>query len=318
MLNYEGFVQELKEKVAGKLGDGYRVCMEKRGKVNFGLVDALAVLHMESTESVVPVFYLGLLFQQYRDGEGLEAIAEETVRMYHSHKTEGRNAVMSAKDIPDYEKIKRKLYFRLVHTETNRELLAGVPRFEVLDLSMVFCVLLSENEGGICSIMVGSSLLERWGVTPEELREQAERNSPGLLPVKTESVFRMILGRHPKAGEVTGVEADSIWEGETEFPLALTNKRMLDGFAAVFYPGVLKGMAERNGTDFYVLPSSRHEALLLPADFPAEPGELREMVREVNRTAVAREDILSYSVYYYDRRRNELRMAGEEGKCVRL
>lgn len=321
MLNYEGFVQELKEKVAGKLGEGYRVCMEKRKKVNFGLVDALAIADMGSAHSPVPVFYPGLLFRQYREGAGLEAIAEETVRTYHRHRKEGRDATVSAGDISDYGKIKGKLYFRLVHTETNRELLTGVPHFEVLDLSMVFYVLLLENEGGTGAVMADSRLLENWGITPEELREQAERNSPGLLPAKVESMAGMvkgIFGSLPEAGEGTGVEGNFAWKGETDFPLVLTNARMLDGFAAVLYPGVLKGMADRMGTDFYVLPSSRHEALLLPADFPAGAGELREMVREVNRTAVAQEDILSDSVYYYDRLGNELRMEGEEGKCAGL
>ena len=54
------------------------------------------------------------------------------------------------------------------------------------------------------------------------------------------------------------------------------------------------------GTDFFVLPSSVHEVLILPDDGSQDLDSLQFMVREINRTEVAPEDRLSDFVYHYD------------------
>lgn len=56
--------------------------------------------------------------------------------------------------------------------------------------------------------------------------------------------------------------------------------------------------------------AEKNTPLLFPEDTAITPKELQEMVAEVNASpAVAEEDILSDSLYYYDREKNELRMA---------
>ena len=62
-----------------------------------------------------------------------------------------------------------------------------------------------------------------------------------------------------------------------------------------------KKVAELLGTNFYVLPSSIHELLILPDNGSMQLSELEAMVREVNATQVAPEDRLSDKVQYYDR-----------------
>ena len=54
-------------------------------------------------------------------------------------------------------------------------------------------------------------------------------------------------------------------------------------------------------SNLYIIPSSIHEVILLP-DSGKEPDAtaLKEMIREVNSTQVAPEEILSDNLYYYD------------------
>lgn len=58
--------------------------------------------------------------------------------------------------------------------------------------------------------------------------------------------------------------------------------------------------AERVGGDFYILPSSIHEILLVKDDETFDINRLEDMVKEVNETQVAPEDLLTDSVYHYD------------------
>ena len=52
---------------------------------------------------------------------------------------------------------------------------------------------------------------------------------------------------------------------------------MFWGAAALFYPGVMDRLREMLG-DFYVIPSSVHELLLLPITADADPKNISEMI----------------------------------------
>ncbi len=74
----------------------------------------------------------------------------------------------------------------------------------------------------------------------------------------------------------------------------------------MLYPEVLKNFSERLGQDFYVLPSSVHEVILVPVNSEADQESLRGIVTDINRTQVAEEEILADSVYFYSRNLNKI------------
>lgn len=53
---------------------------------------------------------------------------------------------------------------------------------------------------------------------------------------------------------------------------------------------------EKLGYDFYIIPSSVHEILLVEKSF-AEAEECKMIIKEVNHEAVAEDEILSYNLY---------------------
>ena len=83
---------------------------------------------------------------------------------------------------------------------------------------------------------------------------------------------------------------------------AATNTMRMNGAGVILYPGFLKKFAEKMGDDLYILPSSIHEVLLLPASYDVEVEFLKEMVSQINREEVLPEERLSDSVYFYDRK----------------
>ena len=56
----------------------------------------------------------------------------------------------------------------------------------------------------------------------------------------------------------------------------------------------------------YILPSSIHEVILLPSDRINDPTKLLSMVHDANTTVVSIGDVLSDSVYYYDRKTDHI------------
>ena len=71
---------------------------------------------------------------------------------------------------------------------------------------------------------------------------------------------------------------------------------------------LLHDFARRIGSDFYILPSSVHEVLLIPADNQISMSTLSSMVRDVNSSQLAREEILSDHVYYYSLETDQITM----------
>ena len=80
--------------------------------------------------------------------------------------------------------------------------------------------------------------------------------------------------------------------------------------AQIIRSDVLKSAGELIGRDYYVIPSSIHELLLVPDEKkPGMADEIAAMVDSVNRTQVAEDEILSFHVYRYDREREQMSIA---------
>ena len=76
---------------------------------------------------------------------------------------------------------------------------------------------------------------------------------------------------------------------------------------------ILKTFADEKGCNLFILPSSVHEILLICAEKEMCVAELKAIVSSVNRNPnlIEAEEVLSDSVYYYDRGEGEIRIAGE-------
>lgn len=196
----------------------------------------------------------------------------------------------------DYEAAKDRLFIRVTNKETNADVLAGMPHKEVEDLAITYHVLVNHDQNGIASAPVTDDLLRHYGVTAEQLHEDAIANSQRMLPAQLDSMQNMLFGM--MTPEASDTLRDEPYPGSTM--LVLTNNVQLNGAAALFYPGVMDQAAERLGGNFIVLPSSTHEVIMIPADGMTDFRSLEQMVKDINRSQVAPEERLSDHVYHYD------------------
>ena len=196
----------------------------------------------------------------------------------------------------DYEAAKDYLFIRVANKEANADVLAGMPHKEVEDLAITYHVLVNHDQNGIASAPITDDLLRHYGVTAEQLHEDAIANSQRMLPAQLDSMQNMLFGM--MTPEASDTLRDEPYPGSTM--LVLTNNVQLNGAAALFYPGVMDQASERLGGDFIVLPSSTHEVIMIPADGMTDFRSLEQMVKDINRSQVAPEERLSDHVYHYD------------------
>ena len=97
-------------------------------------------------------------------------------------------------------------------------------------------------------------------------------------------------------------------EGKTPM-YVLTNRKRCNGAACVLYEQVLENFAKKINDNLYILPSSVHEVIMIPASFAGKASQLREMVEEINATQVEDEEVLSDSVYFFNRMTKKLELA---------
>lgn len=86
----------------------------------------------------------------------------------------------------------------------------------------------------------------------------------------------------------------------------LTNEQNTNGAAVIFNDKVMDQISEKVGVEFYILPSSVRELLIVPLDVGMEVSELEKMVCEVNATRVSVEERLSDHVYAYDAQTHDI------------
>lgn len=127
-----------------------------------------------------------------------------------------------------------------------------------------------------------------------------------LIPL--EELIADILKARPESEQVIrGIEN----KREVSMYVA-TNTAKINGAAVLLYPGFLKDCADRTGGDFYILPSSVHETIFIPADGKRQIQELAAMVKEVNETQVLPEEVLSDSVYLYHRQEDSITIYSQQ------
>lgn len=183
--------------------------------------------------------------------------------------------------------VRNKLVATLCPLEEAR--VGGIVHRPFLDLAIVPRIVVKKDEGCIMSSEIQEGACGLYGMSADELIDAALENGPKLWPPVV-----MTIG--DALASMLGVEEDINADGLPMFISTVSSRSY--GASAILYPGVLNQIRARmGGRDFYVLPSSRHECISMPADI-GEAEELRQIVYEINDVFVAPEDVLCETVYF--------------------
>ena len=148
----------------------------------------------------------------------------------------------------------------------------GVVSRKVEDMYLVPYLRLTDD--GTMGTKVTTELMQLWGVSEDEVFLTASENQESICPLEINCLFS---------------NADASM-------YIVTNSDHHRGASAMFYSGAFEKIRAVIGGDFYILPSSIDEVIVLPKDDDFDVSDLSMMVS----ASLAEEDRLTNSVYTYD------------------
>lgn len=306
-MNFEAFMESIKKHIKEYLPESYQdaqVTIREQQKLNNRYMGLTVI---RPGDDRIPTINLTDLYRQsyenpkFRLTDVLEQISQIIQREPER---------FDVSRLTQYEEAKKHLFMRVSNIEENLQVLGGVPYIERADLAITFHIAVEENEAGRASAIVTNNMMENFGVTRNQLYKDALENSSFIAPVMIDNLGEVVGRMEIEEMEARGASEEEIRKAEERIyvesqynPMfVVTNETLLYGGSAIFYPGVMDQLGEVLNGDFFILPSSVHETLVVPDNGRISCHELKAMVMAINEKEVAPEDRLADEVYHYDTR----------------
>ena len=254
-----------------------------------------------------PAVGIKYYYEKYREKENIQSILKElagSIVELHDIKKE-------VEDIVDLDNVQHNILYAVVNTEANREFLENAPHRQLQDLSVVYRIRLGNDEyGKEISMKINNDIMNQMELTEQNLFDLASENTNRIYPAKAVSMeeqIREILQRQGMDNETIDVLVDARMLRES--PLwVVKNDAPVGGAAIIANTDVFDELSQKIGDDLYIIPSSVHEVLVMPAG-QNDALKLADMVLDINRTETLLADRLSNQIYKYDKENKEITMA---------
>lgn len=286
------FYDLMKEEVLKKLDD---VTISQNKIVKNNGVSLLGMLIKKEGEQVSPNIYMEKYYDLYTKDTELEFIVNQLIKDYKHSIVEAPGYI--TENILVYENIKDRIFYKIIGTDTNQELLLNSPhQLFGDDFALVYCILAESHNNQIGTIKITHNILHELGINENVLFEIADANTPKLFPSTINSMNDMIFGLMNGDTKENTIDDFDLSKGMH----VLTNAQGINGASVIAYPGLLHTIYNHFGVDYVILPSSVHEVIILPLDqITGDINSMSQMVSEINGAQVAPEEVLSNKAYLY-------------------
>lgn len=307
-MDLQQFKQKLVQQLENKIEEQESVTIERIVRNNGVAVEGIAIDINDN--GIKPLFFIDELYIDYINDQSLEDISDCMIYNYRD-----LGSVLSiVESYKDFDSICGRILFKLVNYDNNIEQLRDIPHRRFLDLAVVYYCSFDYPLKGRGNITIHNSHIRLWNVDEETLYNNAIANIPKLNKATINDMKTVLcsLIEEKNMQDIFNLDnLDSCYGDSTIEMYVLTNEERNLGASAIFHSDVLRKFALENETNYYILPSSIHEVLILP-EYSVDINNVEELlgiVKEMNDTQVAREDILSYNIYYYNRKTDNVSIA---------
>lgn len=256
--------------------------------------------HLNDT-LIIPSVYPDILFIDYKHGTPIEGIVEAEKKMILE-----KVAEISAFDIhsSNPEDVAGRIRAAVVNLDSGQGWIKNIPHEKLLDLA-VYAKL---DFGAGYGLKVDNGLLTDLHMTREELFKIAKGNVLNDRElIKVEELALEYIYEHG-AGE-DEVQDMAALISLPSYIYDYRNKVELDGAAVISSPAALKKIHEQLNDDFYVLPCSAEQVLIVPkSEYENDLADLEKFIKEMREREIPLKDHLSTHVYEYDG--SALKLAG--------
>ena len=302
MTNHE-FREKLIKELQKRMPDA--AIFPRDTKKNNGVVFS-GIIILDNSINVAPNIYTEDLYYDYQNGhKDMEGVIDSVLEIYEKMKPE---KCFNISEILDYSKARSSLNGRLVNTEKNNGALTEVPHRDFFDLSLTYFVdVTRDGDEGCASIQVTNAHMEKWDVTEDDLYKQFKES----MDQNDRSRMQPVMDALAEAANCPPEETRALCGNMGIVPMyVLSNARKLNGAVEILNKKAMEKAAETIGDDFYILPSSIHETILVPVRGNEDGADkLAEMVACINSSEVPDTEILSNHVYRYRRQSRKIELA---------
>ncbi len=256
--------------------------------------------------NIAPTIYLEKFFEEYENGKDLSRILEEIAGVRVASDVTDFNAEI----ITEFDNCKGMIVPRLVSLKMNQSLLESRPHKVIEDLAVTYHVVLNGFSEGSGSVAVSNDILDKWGISIDELHKTAVDNLKSFQKSTLQSMFDVLFESMGKGylednnGDLELAKeefANMIPDDGTMF--VLSNESKMFGASALLDKNMMAHIYEKFDGRFFIIPSSTHEVLIISNKNETISKEcLASMIHDVNRSTVDIEDQLSDHAYVYDLR----------------
>ncbi len=243
-------------------------------------------------ESVRPTMYIDSEIDMIRSGKAtVKECADSVLDRIHSvvAREDGEMA-STVKDMLERAD-KSNITLQIVSKGKNEELLNSCPHRDIGgDLSIIARYKVNESGTAVIRNSMAANVL---GMTSSEVIEAGIKNmgQEGYSVRSMTSILAEMMGvSEEELGMMHGMDSNAQM-------YVVTNESKVFGAAGIFADRSLREqVVEKLGEDFYIIPSSTHEVIVVAAD-QMPPEQMAAMINEVNSTQVAPEEVLSDHPY---------------------
>ena len=305
----EGVVKQIHDYLPAEYGEVQ--CEIQENLKNNGV--RMVGVEFNKPDSIVsPVIYMESFYDDIKRGTEIESVMQNIAECYIQ---QDQTAIsINENSLMSYESIRQWIEPVLLNTAENRELFAQMPHREMADLSIFYSVVFPHQSKGMqASMKIKNNHMEQWGMSEQDLYDLAMRNmerKPDHKLTSMTDTLRSILNGEMEQWNLLN-ENQSLMVIPPGEMYVLSNGRSIYGAALLAVPGIMERVNHIFPDGYYILPSSVHETIILPKPCGITAKELGEMVRDINRTQVSREERLSDCVYEYDKEKSAIRQVPE-------
>lgn len=303
-MDYRDFEDKVMKALQEKLGSGYRVESGNLGACCRLMGHSILIGRQGINVSIV--VRMDSYYEKNVQGAAeKESIAQAVSKILAASEGNVPDSDIDVSRFSDWDSIKAHIRARLVNTERNQGRLEKAPHRKFLDLSLEYYADMPDAfPGRRATILILDEHMLHWDVDEEMLYRMAMENMEGADDTAFECMDELLA---------------PCWDVEKEIkkellkgcPMyVLGNKSRINGAVQICSEDVMGRVFGFFKQDFWILPSSIHEVILLPAgEYGEDAEELAGIVKDINDTQLASEEILSYHVYRYSRFAGEIAIA---------
>ena len=303
-MNFEEFKNEVVDKIKDFLPESFsdaKVSLQVILKNNNLSLTGLIIRKLNN--NIAPTLYLENFFERYENGTEMYVLLKEIADTYMAHDVD---TPFDLTAITEFSNCSAHIMPRLINREQNSNMLEQRPYTVFLDIAVVYCIELNNFNTGNASIPISNTLIELWNVSVDELHQLALSNLANqqhiifhsMSEILKEMMFPKLLNEYNGDAEKANQHLSEMIPDD-DLMYVLSNQSKVYGATAILDNTTLSNISKQLDNDYYILPSSIHETIIVPYSECIETAQLKIMVEEVNNTEVAPDEILSDTVYIY-------------------